>query len=419
MIHRILAAGALCAAATTSSFAAAHATGFEPGAAVAQPVAAVTQEGEYLRIRTVTVVRNFPDGNGSALHTIPAGTLVRGYRTSEGKPAYREVEVAGGFPVWVFGQYLQPTDVEGVLLVTGSRVNMRPSPELSPSSMALRSKLDAGQRVKLIKRAKRATAFAEDWIQVQAPPGARAWIVADAVMKADPGTGSAQWAQANPPLPTRSTRNVSTGAGSAAGARNANAPVVPTVSAAVLRELAEADRAFDAANALRSPTPEAWRDVVLAYESVVAQAPAGSVTRQNASARLDRARLKMEAASIREDFNTDSRKRDDEMEKINNYLGEIEKRKTAHWGRFQARGWVDSRTIAGEMHWFLIFGGATVAEIRCESARYDLSVFEDFEIGVYGVELAAGVRSSANTYAKARIVDIRRIEVISGSSISR
>lgn len=405
MIHRILAAGALCAAAITPSFAAAPATGIKPGAAV-------TQEGEYLRIRTVTVVRNFPDGNGSALHTIPAGTLVRGYRTSEGKPAYREVEVAGGFPVWVFGQYLQPTDVEGVLLVTGSRVNMRPSPELSPSSMALRSKLDAGQRVKLIKRG-------GDWIQVQAPPGARAWIVADAVTKADPGTGAAQWAQANPPLPTRSTRNVSAGSGNAGATRSASAPVVPTVSAAVLRSLAEADRAFDAANALRSPTTEAWRDVVLAYESVVAQAPAGSITRQNAAARLDRARLKMEAASIREDFNADSRKREEEINKINVYLGEIEKRKSAHWGRFQARGWVDGRTIGGEKHWFLIFGGATVAEIRCETARYDLSVFEDFEIGVYGVEIAAGVRSSASTYAQARVVDIRRIEVISGSSIRR
>ena len=408
MIHRILAAGALCAAVIAPAFA----------LSAAASSATLQQEAEYLRTRTVTVVRNFPDRNGSALATMPAGTLMRGYRTSEGKPPFREVEVAGGFPVWVFGQYLQPTDVEGVLLVTGSRVNMRPSPELSPGSMALKSKLDAGQRVKLIQRANRAAAFGEDWIQVQAPPSARAWIVADAVSVTDSASGAAQWKQENPPLPTRRARSAGS-ASAAKGTQNASAAVVPTISAALLNDLAEADRAFDAASALRSPTAEAWRDVVIAYETIVEAAPAGSVTRQNASSRLERSRVQMEIAALREDYNAKARKHEAEVDQINEFLDKQAQRKTARWGRFQERGWVDRRTVAGVERWFMTFGGVTVAEIRCETARYDLSLFEGFEIGVYGDEIAAGVRSSSNSPALARVVDVSKIEVISGSSVRR
>ena len=100
------------------------------------------------------------------LATLPEGTLVRAFRTSEGQPVFREVEVAGGFPVWVFGEFLQPTDADGVLLVTGNRVNMRPFPETSPNSMALRTKLSAGQRVKMLERKGSSASFREDWIRV-------------------------------------------------------------------------------------------------------------------------------------------------------------------------------------------------------------------------------------------------------------
>ncbi|MEM9378752.1 MAG: hypothetical protein AAGB93_02305, partial [Planctomycetota bacterium] len=240
MIHRILAAATLGSAAF-ASFAVA------PTEAATLPVQEAAGAASYLRTNTVTVVRNFPDGNGSALVTLPAGTLVRGFRTSEGKPAFREVEVAGGFPVWVYGKYLQPTDVEGVLLVTGSRVNMRPSPDLSPNSMALRSKLEAGQRVRLIERAGRAAALGEDWIRVQAPPAARAWVVTSALTAIDPVTAASEWTRSNPPLPTRPARKAAgtaaAGAAGAAGGRDE----APTISASLLDDLAAADRAYQAA----------------------------------------------------------------------------------------------------------------------------------------------------------------------------
>ncbi|MEM1449111.1 MAG: hypothetical protein AAF957_06930 [Planctomycetota bacterium] len=413
MIHRILAAAAFGSAAFASSVP----EPIEP--ALALPTQETAGEATYLRTRTVSVVRNFPDQNGSSLSTLPAGTLVRGFRVSEGKPPFREVEVAGGFPVWVYGKYLQPTDVDGVLLVTGSRVNMRPSPDLTPNSMALRSKLEAGQRVKLIERAGRAAALGEDWVRVQAPPTARAWVLADALTAIEPVAAAAEWTRANPPLPTRPARTATAATRPASASGAANADVTPAISASLLDELAAADRAYDAADSLRSPTAEAWRDVVIAYEGVVAKAPAGSVTRQNATQRLERARVQMEVAALREDYNAKAREHDDEVDKINRYLDEQRMRKTARWGRFAERGWLQARKIAGERRYFLIFSGSTMAEVRCASARYDLSLFEGFEIGVLGDEIAPSVSATPTSRALARIIDIERIEVISGSSMKR
>ncbi|MDG1985731.1 MAG: hypothetical protein P8M11_14325, partial [Planctomycetota bacterium] len=125
MKHRILAVVAIIA----TAFALAPST----------DAAVRIQDGDFHITTSTTAVRNFPDRNGSSFMDVEAGTIVRAFSTSLGKPPFREVEVGGGFPVWVFGKYLQPTAVDGVLVVTGTRVNMRPSPDLDPSAMPLRS----------------------------------------------------------------------------------------------------------------------------------------------------------------------------------------------------------------------------------------------------------------------------------------
>ncbi|MEM9801860.1 MAG: SH3 domain-containing protein, partial [Planctomycetota bacterium] len=393
MNHRtITLAAALVATATTPPSAAAS-TSAIAGPSLSAALTAAVQDGTYFRTRTATAVRNFPDENGSIFTQLPAGTLVRAYATSQGKPPYREVEIAGGFPVWVFGEFLQPTDVDGVLLVTGSRVNMRPSPELAPTSMPLRSKLDAGQRVRLVERANAASSFAQDWIRVQAPATTRAWIVADSIAPTASAGAEAAWAAANPPLPTRPTVKAPAAPREAAS-NAATAVVAPIVTADVLRALTDADEMFASASALRSPTSEDWRDVVLAYEGVVEAAPAGTITQQNAASRLERARVQMELAGVREELDVKAREHEEEVSRINKYIDQREKRETAHWGRFQERGWVDARPARGEQRWFLVFGGRTVAEIECTSARYDLSVFNGFEVGVLGTEIQPAIRAT-------------------------
>ena len=410
-------------AASSFAEAAVSSGSINPGAT---PQKAENQGAVYMRTKSATVLRNFEDENGSPLATLPAGTLVRAFRTSRGRPAFREVEVAGGFPVWVYGEYLQLTDTPGVLLVTGNRVNMRPLPETSPASMALRSKLNAGQRVKMIERAGKSAAFGEDWVRVTAPVQAKAWIMASTLDVCDARLGAAEWQERNVPLPTSRAitsapnRNLSGAGGSKSTATaRPGANAVSPVTTQVLAQLVEADKAFEAAEALRSPTTEAWRDVVEAYRGIVELAPATSATRQKAERRLKESKMRMEYTALREDLNAASTRNDDEIRRIDEFLDERQRRKTARWGRFEERGWLESRKIGGERRWYLTFGGETVAEVRCMNQRYDLDVFERFEIGVIGREMVPVVRGTATSLPEARVVDVQRIEVLSGTSHGR
>ncbi len=371
-----------------------------------------TQGAIYLRTKGEAVARNFPDQNGSALATIAPGTIVRAYRSSSGTPVFREVEVAGGFPVWVYGAYLQQTDTEDVLMVTGSRVNMRPLPELSASAMALRSKLESGNRVKMLARANKSPLFHEDWIRVQAPASAKAWITDGALEPVDAALGRARWAEVNVPLPSTPARRQVAGVSNASSSRASGAVASP-VGGEVIADLAEADKAFQAADALKATTSEAWQDVVDAYASVVDRAPKSSITHANATARMKDATMKLEVAVLRDELIAKRERRDEEVRQIDEFLDHQKRRRSARWDRYEERGWLESRNVGGQKRWYLVFAGATVAEVRCMSERYQLDVFDGFEIGVIGHEVVPVVQATQSTLAEARVVDIQRIEVIS------
>ena len=404
MKHRILAAAAFLAAASASV----------PSALAATPAVAPAQDGEFHRTTATTAVRNFPDPNGSAFVELEAGAIVRTFSTSQGKTPFREVEVGGGFPVWVFGKYLQPTNVEGVLVVSGTRVNMRPSPELDASAMPLRSsKLNAGQRVKLIKRANKAAAMGEDWVLVQAPANTRAWIEASALTPVDAAEGRTAWKAATVPLPTKKK---ATAPEATAKPRVADVPRITEETAALLTA---ADAAFDRVIELRSPTSEDWREVVLAYDAVIASAPEGTVTRQNAQTRHRTAVARMELVSLREDVNAQAQRHDAELSKVNAYLENRKARNSARQGRFRERGWLTRTKLEGRDAWTLSFGGEAVAEVTCTSRRYDLALFDGFDLGIFGVEMQAAVMATDTTPATLPIIDIGRIEVLAGSSARR
>lgn len=390
-----------------------------------------------MRTRERAVLRNFQDENGAQLATLEAGTLVRAFRESSGRTVFKEVEVAGGFPVWVYGEFLQPTDTEGVLLVTGNRVNMRPFPETSPASMALRSKLNAGERVRMIERAGKAAAFREDWIRVEAPTSTKAWMVASALTPADAEKAAPEWKSLDAPLPearprpaTRSTRPSGSASRDAAEPENARAsrggandrghvtPVTP-VSREVLDKLAEADAAFVAAEKSGTPKSSTWADVAAAYREVVAGAPESSMTYERAAQRLQEVEVRQGITELRENLEAAQIRDDEKKRRIDEFLEARRRSKTALWGRFEERGWLEARKVGGERRWYLTFGGETVAEVRCLNERYDLDIFQGFEIGVLGREIAPVVRATATSLAEARVVDAQRIEVISGSANRR
>ena len=392
----------------------------------------------YMRTKERAVLRNFQDENGAQLATLEADTLVRAFRKSSGKTVFNEVEVAGGFPVWVYGEFLQPTDTEGVLLVTGNRVNMRPFPETSPASMALRSKLNAGERVRMIERAGKAAAFREDWIRVEAPTNTKAWIVASALAPADPAKSATEWKELNTPLPTARPRPATsssrpaksvTGDGSATqkGGRAASSPqgtrlspaAVAPVAREVLERLAEADAAFVAADEMGTAKASTWSEVAEAYREVADRAPTTSLTYERAMQRLQEAEVRQGITELRENLEAAQVRDDEKKRRIDEFLEARRRSKTALWGRFEERGWLEARKVGGERRWYLTFGGETVAEVRCLNDRYDLDVFQGFEIGVLGREIAPVVRATGTSLAEARVVDAQRIEVISGSAKRR
>ncbi|MGB0333197.1 MAG: hypothetical protein ACPGPE_15410 [Planctomycetota bacterium] len=367
MKHRILAVAAILATAFS----------FTPPTDAAAPA----QGGEFYRTQGTAAVRNFPDRNGASFIEVEAGTIVRAFSTSQGIPPFREVEVGGGFPAWVFGKYLQPTNVDGVLVVSGSRVNMRPSPDLTPGAMPLRSsKLNAGQRVKLVKRANKAISLAEDWVLIQAPANTRAWIEASMLVPVDKAEGGAAWKAAAITLPTKATAKP-------AGTAQPRKIKVPRITEETAAQLTKADAAFDRVIELRSPTSEDWRGVVVAYAAVIASAPEGTVTLQNAQTRHRTAVARMELASLREDVSSQARKHDAELSKVNAYLETREARASARQGRFRERGWLKQETIEGRKAWYLTFAGETVAEVVCNSGRYNLAIFEGHDLGILGVEI--------------------------------
>ena len=384
-------------------------------AAPAATATSLTQEVQgaaYLRTKGEAVARNFPDQNGSALATIAPGTIVRAYRSSSGAPVFREVEVGGGFPVWVYGAYLQQTDAENILLVTGSRVNMRPLPELSASAMALRSKLNSGDRVRMLARANKAAQFHQDWIRVQAPPSAKAWITDNALEPVDAARGKELWAAANVPLPATSAVRTAPSVKSASSIRPASTSTTQ-VRGEVILELAEADKAFQAADAEKATQSKAWQEVVDAYAAVMTRAPKSSITYANAAARMNDAQMKLEVAILRDELVANRERRDEEVRQIDEFLDHQKRRRSARWDRYEERGWLESRNVGGQKRWYLVFAGSTVAEVRCLSERYQLEVFDGFEIGVIGHEVVPVVQATQTSLAEARVVDIQRIEVIS------
>jgi hypothetical protein len=62
----------------------------------------------------------------------------------------------------------------------------------------------------------------------------------------------------------------------------------------------------------------------------------------------------------------------------------------------------------------LRFSGEDTAELVCFSGRYDLSVFEGFELGVNGELLRGPIEASAGRTFRAQQLNVARIEVLSG-----
>ncbi len=387
----------------------------------------VNAEGQFARAKAQAAVRNFADAAGSELVRLDAGHPLRVFGTSEGTPRFHEVEVAGGVPVWVYGELLQPTTADGVLRVDASGVNMRPFPESTPRSMALRTKLGNGDRVLLIQRNDPSKPLAQDWVKVWSPEATRVWIdVADVeLVPAGDAAGAAAvqsaWAAAARRVPT--PKQVETQRNRErereAAERVEALPPIPVVPQEAIRGVTEADLAFDALLARPEATAAEWGQVVELYRAVQSLAPEGTGTYLRSTERLSNAEARQKVAQLRETIQAEDERRRAELAEIVAERERAELSRSTLMGRFQGRGFLYSRVLAGERRWYLEFTGETVAEVRCTSGRYDLATFEGFELGVSATTVNPAMAATATSPALPKVLDIMRIEVLSGSGQRR
>lgn len=402
-----------------------------PGAIVPQNGTASTEPLRYVRAKDGGAkLLNIQDKlNGLVLENVASKGVLAVWGEQAG---YLNVSSPGGFPVWVFGEYLEPTSETGIAKVTGSNVLMRPMPSSDVSSYPLAMRLQVGDSVRVIGRSDAKKALAEDWVQVLAPETARGWVLASDVQPLD-GTDDpkALWKAATKSeidarpalaLGTASKGDAKSSPGeivkadkpAAKDAKKPDAAKKPDTAAKsdakpaddVSAKLAAADKLFEAAKASQTPN---FASAKAAYQKVI-EGNAKGAAADTARARLDEINVREEIVAIRNDAKLIESQRSEKLDDAQKRLREASYSTDPMWGRFQTRGWLERVVEEGSAPRFVVrWADKVVAEVVCTNGRYDLGVFENFEVGVLG----AVQRNAVAGGAPARI-DASRLEVISG-----
>ncbi len=383
--------------------------------------AQAAQSTPYVRTKNSgAALYNLPDRGAAVITNIPASTLLAVHSERAG---YMEVEPAGGFEVWVFGQYAKPTDMPGVFELTGNNVLMRPRASSDESSYPLGQKLNKGDRVRLVGRADTSKPIIQDWLRIAAPPGTRAWVLmSETTPLAANEDARALWAaavktaQASTKPFDPALLGAGAGAATAATAATAAAPAAGgTSQAAAQTALADAEKRMVEARAAAKPDFSAAK---AAYERVLEESPKGAAA-DTARLRLEEIAARQEIVRIRADAQATEGARQAELAKADARLREASVSQDPMWGRFQARGWLEREERPGQSARYVVrWGGKTVSEIVCTSGRYDLAAFDGYEVGLMGVTLRSAAAQADGSSDPMRI-DATRIEVISGRYADR
>lgn len=372
----------------------------------------------YARATAGATVRNFQDKQGKPVLQLEEGQLLQVHSESVG---FLEVSAPKGFRVWVFGEFLAPTGSEDILTVRGSGVRMRPLPSSSVDSYPLGTKLSSGDLVQFIERADPETAFEQDWVQVWSTPQARGWVLASQVIQELDVSGAAkEWESKLRTLehvPFQKPASVTSITPVAAAQDAAATPAPPKIPQEAYRSLAYGKTLLN--NALekgRAAGQVDFEKPIDAFEIVLKMAPEGTIVSQDAAEKLKEARTHQTLAAVREELRN-AEARQAEMLRIwreEQRMKELER--TPHWGRFSGRGWVEEIAMGVETHYFLRWGGEIVFELSCMSGRYDLSLFEGYEVGVRATTMRERTMGAEGAGDEPALLDVSKIEVISGSA---
>jgi hypothetical protein len=401
-----------------------HAGAQTPAQSSAQSPAKTAQEGalplRYVRAKAGgTKIYNLADAKGVELESAKAESLLAVYSENAG---FLEVEPAEGLLVWVSGKYLATTDEPGMLKVTGNGINMRPAPtSTSENSYPLARSLNKSDKVRAESRQHPDKPLSEDWVRVWAPAGTRAWCkksdVADAsgndlaalftAAQKDSRSSAKLWVEpkaagttaAAAPKSESSAKDPKLAA-PAAIAKPADGKAQSGAAQTGAAELAAANELYEKARTSANPD---FGPAKAAYQKVLEIAP-GSSSAAVASNGLEKIGLHEEIARIKADrvsLEADRAKRLAQAEKD---LRDASLSSDPLWGRFQARGWLEKD---GE-RWVIRWAGKVTSEVNCSSGRYDLALFQGFQLGITGA-----LQRGASSEGPARF-DVRRIEVLDG-----
>lgn len=383
-----------------------------PAAQAPQPNANQTNVG---RVRAGGArLFGLADVKAQVLCELPAGTPLRVRGQNSG---WLQVEPAGGFPAWVSGAYLAPGERPDQAIVQGDRVNLRPVPSKDGSNSFPVATLERGTRLDVLARQNASLPLTEDWVRVNAPAGASAWMRAEQTEPLPAGSDfDALWAAARSAravpgvalvgsAPNAAPATVEASANPAA-TPNANPNPTQAPQGPSSRELLE--RAQQLLEATRGQEQPDFAPVRAAFEAVLANEGNGekpSVIAQGARKGLE-AIAAMEAALAQRGKLAEERARfESELPaKRAEIRAEAEKRNPLA-GLYDAHGTLVRRAgTDGRQVWWLSFAQKDVCEIACSSGRYDLELYAGANIGVRGA-LVGGSTGLPR-------IDIQRIEVL-------
>lgn len=392
-------------------------------AAASHPLAQGGNEDPYYMVvgpGGATARNTFSDA-GVSVGSLSEGTVLTVYSK---QLDWLEVEVPGGFEVWVYGQFLEPTSVPDELEVNGHGVRQRPLPSSGVESFPLSQKLFGGDRVRVIRRQNPSLALAKDWVQVYSPPGVRAWVRADGARALPAGSnGAKMWGNAVRAIEqsrggTQPAANPDSGdSGSQGNGGTAVPAAAPALDNVTIQAMGDAMTEANAlmAVARRSKNPD-FEGVRAAYGAVLALSEQG-LTAELARDRLRELDLLEEGYRLEQQLESERAERERLMRERQDRIdaaGRVPR--DPFEGRYQARGWLER--IEDEERGLPVYrmrwGGYPVAELVCTSGRYDLDVFLDFELGVRGRTLRPGVQNEDGNMSTPPRIDVSRIEVIAG-----
>jgi len=376
--------------------------------------AARTPERYVMSGSTGAVLLNLPDDKGRRVLDVAGGTPLAVYPSRPGTP-YLRVAAPGGVQVWVFGKYLKETNRGGWLEVTGSYVNMRPLPR-SQDSYPL-GQLDRGERLRFIERQNPSLPMADDWVKVWSPVDTLAYVLAAETTQVPANTnGKALWETATatavaslpggalPASPTNASSPAATPA-APAGTQAAGAS-----GPAIYAKLNAANQAMDsalAASAAGGAAPD-YAALLASYTAILAMQP-DAPTRSLVAQRIDKLDAHRELDEIRAEIARANSARQEQLEELRDAAERNLNEQDPLWGRFQSRGFLERQSRDGQSVYLVRWGSDFLAQVQCSSGRYDLGLYEGFEIGIKGVS----VRSAQGAAGAYPLIDIDRIEVIS------